>query len=183
MDEELEEILEETNTEEQNNENTEEPTNILRNTIMPTVTPSIVKGDELMVFQGGSALGFATAHTFTYTNEEISIASKDHGEFGAIELGKGSWECTAECYYTDSDFSSLMTAATNKTAVTILFAKASNYATNGLTSTGGSVESWTAGAGWTGSAYITSLTANATSGEKATFSVTFKGKGAITATS
>lgn len=180
MDEELE--LEQTvdNTEEQEQENT----NILLRNTMPVTRGTIVKGDELMLFKGSSALGYATAHTFNITANEISVASKDHGLFGATEIGKLDWECTAECYYTDADYSALFTAMQAKTPITITFAKAGNYSDNGLSGVGsGNVENWTASGGYTGQAIITSLSTNASTGEKATFSVTFKGYGAITAVS
>lgn len=165
------------NTEE--NYSIEQHKNILRNTQMAN---TIVKGDELMLFQGGTALGYATAHTFNITANEIEVASKDHGLWGASEIGKLDWECTAECYYTDADYDSLFTAMQAKQPITITFAHASNYSDNGLSGVGAgaTVEAWTSGAGYTGKAIITSLSANANTGEKATFSVTFKGFGSIT---
>lgn len=190
MDEELLEEIEEQETqniEEQNNEeNSDDNTNILlRNTMATPTRALIVKGDELMLFKGASALGYATAHTFNITANEISVASKDHGAWGATEIGKLDWECTAECYYTDADYSALFTAMQAKTPITITFAKAGNYSDNGLSGvgSGSNVDNWTSTGGYTGQALITNLSANANTGEKATFSVTFKGYGAITAVS
>lgn len=181
MDEELEQEQQSSTIEIENTEQNysiEKPKNILRNTQMAN---TIVKGDELMLFQGGAALGYATAHTFNITANEIEVASKDHGLWGASEIGKLDWECTAECYYTDADYDSLFTAMQAKQPITITFAHAGNYSDNGLSGVGAgaTVEAWSAGAGYTGKAIITSLSANANTGEKATFSVTFKGFGSI----
>lgn len=143
---------------------------------------AIIKGDELMLFKGGSALAYATSHTLTITGNTIDISSKDHGYWGASEIGNITWEVTTENLYTESDYDALFTAMVAKTPITIVFAKASNYNANGLSGEGGSVTSWSAGSGYTGSAIITSLTANANTGENATYSATFTGKGALTST-
>lgn len=140
----------------------------------------IVKGDELMVFKGGNALAYATSHKLSLSGSEIDIASKDNGFWGASEIGKINWEITTENLYTDADYDALFTAMTNKTPVTLVFAKAGNYDANGLASEGGTVQAWTSSGGYTGTAVITSLEANANTGENATFSATFKGKGALT---
>jgi hypothetical protein len=66
-----------------------------------------------------------------------------------------------------------------KTPIDIVFAKASNYDANGLTTVGGDVSTWTKGLGYKGKAVITSLTANANTGENATFSATFTGCGPL----
>ena len=67
-----------------------------------------------------------------------------------------------------------------KTPIEIVFAKASNYDANGLASVGGTTEAWAKGAGYKGKAVITSLTANANTGENATYSATFTGCGPLT---
>lgn len=141
---------------------------------------NIIKGDALMVFKGGSALAYAKSHVLTITGNTIDISSKDNGFWGSSEIGNITWEITSENLYTADDYDALFTAMVAKTPVTIVFAQAGNYDVNGLASEGGTVQAWTASGGYTGSAYITSLTANANTGENATYSVTFTGKGAIT---
>lgn len=143
---------------------------------------AIIKGDELMLFKGGSALAYATSHTLTITGNTVDISSKDHGYWGASEVGNITWEVTTENLYTENDYDALFDAMIAKTPVTIVFAKASNYNANGLATEGGSVSAWTSGAGYTGQAIITSLTANANTGENATYSATFTGKGALSHT-
>ena len=142
-------------------------------------TTNIVKGDELMVFMGGSALAYSTSHTLSITGNSIDISSKDHGFWGASEVGNITWEITTENLYTDADFDSLFSAMLNKTPVAIHFSRAANYDPNGLKAAGGTVTAWTEGVGYSGMAIISSLTANANTGENATFSATFTGRGAI----
>ena len=150
--------------------------------------PSIIKGDKLMIFVGGSAIAYATSHTLSLTANTVDISSKDHGFWGASDTGNLTWEATTENLYTESGFDGLFNAYLAKTPVTIVFGYASNYDTNGLFLEGGTQATgdnrpaaWTAdnSKGYTGQAVITSLSVNANTGENATFSCTFTGKGAI----
>ena len=149
--------------------------------------PTIIKGDQLMIFVGGSAIAYATSHTLSLTGNTVDISSKDHGFWGASDIGNLTWEATTENLYTESGFDGLFNAYLAKSEVTIVFGYASNYNVNGLllgaTATTGDTrpESWTADStkGYQGKAVITSLTVNANTGENATFSCTFTGKGAI----
>lgn len=150
--------------------------------------PSIIKGDKLMIFVGGSAIAYATSHTLSLTANTVDISSKDHGFWGASDTGNLTWEATTENLYTESGFDGLFNAYLAKTPVTIVFGYASNYDTNGLFLEGGTQTAgdsrptaWTAdnSKGYTGQAVITSLSVNANTGENATFSCTFTGRGAI----
>ena len=138
---------------------------------------TIIKGDELMLFKNDKSLAFATAHTLTISGSTIDISSKDHGYWGASEIGNITWEITSENLYTDADYDALFSAMINKEKVTVKFGHASDYDANGL----GSLSYWSpASTGlYTGEAFITSLTANANTGENATFSVTLSGAGAL----
>lgn len=143
---------------------------------------SIIKGDALMLFMGGNALAYARNHTLTITGNTIDISSKDHGYWGASEVGNITWEVQTENLYTEDNYDTLYDAMVAKTPVDIVFAKAQNYNENGLTAVGGSVESWSASttSGRKGKAVITSLTVNANTGENATYSATFTGTGPLT---
>ena len=138
---------------------------------------TIIKGDELMLFKNDQSLAFATAHTLTISGSTIDISSKDHGYWGASEIGNITWEITSENLYTDADYDALFSAMINKEKVTVKFGHASSYDVNGL----GELSYWSpASTGlYTGEAFITSLTANANTGENATFSVTLSGAGAL----
>lgn len=144
---------------------------------------TIVKGDELMLFDStGKAFAYATAHTLTLTGNTVDISSKDHGFWGASEVGSITWEITTENLYTDDDYDTLFDMMVSAEPITIAFAKVSNYDVNGLASTGGSVQAWTPDQVnyRSGKAVITSLTVNANTGENATYSATFTGSGALT---
>lgn len=147
---------------------------------------NIIKGDELMLFKDGAALAFATSHTLTITGNTVDISSKDHGFWGASEIGNITWEIQSENLYTEDAYDSLFNAMLNKSEVTVIFGYASNYDANGLKPSDAEQgdtrpASWTAASnkGYKGKAIITSLTTNANTGENATFSVTLTGKGAI----
>lgn len=144
---------------------------------------NIVKGDELMLFDAeGKALAYATSHVLTLTGNTTDISSKDHGFWGASEVGSITWELTTENLYTDGDYDKLFDIMIAGEPVTVAFAKAGNYDVNGLTSCGGSVSAWTPDQTnyRSGLAVITSLVANANTGENATYSATFTGSGALT---
>ena len=135
-----------------------------------------------MLFMGGDALAYAKNHTLTITGNTIDISSKDHGYWGASEIGNLTWEVQTENLYTEDNYDKLFDAMVTKTPVDIVFAQAQNYDENGLAVVGGDVESWTASTtfGRKGRAVITSLTVNANNGENATYSATFTGSGPLT---
>ena len=68
----------------------------------------------------------------------------------------------------------------SKTAVTVAFGFASDWDINGLSGNQNDYTLDNEKYYYSGSAYITSLTANANTGENATFSVTLTGSGALT---
>ena len=130
------------------------------------------------------SIAYATAHTLTLTSETASINSKDHGIWTGNEVNKRSWEITSENLYTDEDYSTLFDAWENGTKLTLVWGKKAED--ERVVVADGDAEYYTPqetdAMYWGGNAYITSLTANANTGEKATFSVTFTGTGAFTKT-
>ena len=142
---------------------------------------SFTKGDALMLFMGGEALAYAKNHTLTMTGNTIDISTKDHGYWGASEVGNITWEVQTENLFTEDNYDTLYDAMVAKTPVDIVFAKVDNYSENGLKAVGGDVDSWTASttSGRKGKAVITSLTVNANTGENATCSATFTGSGPL----
>lgn len=143
---------------------------------------TIIKGDELMLFDANNkALAWATSHTLTITGNTVDISTKDHGFWGASEVGNLTWEITSENLYCDDNYDELFDIMVAKEPVTVAFAKVSNYDENGLTSVGGTVSAWTPDTTnyRSGKAVITSLTVNANTGENATYSVTFTGAGPL----
>lgn len=161
---------------------------------MATTPKRIQKGDDLMVFIETTSgqttitksIAYATAHTLTLTAETASVNSKDHGIWTGNEVNKRSWEISSENLYTDEDYSTLFDAWSNGTKLSLVWGKKAEA--DSVVVADGDAENYTVkktGTGatyWSGNAYITSLTANANTGEKATFSVTFTGTGAFSKT-
>lgn len=140
---------------------------------------NITKGDQLMLFVGGKSIAFATAHTLTLTTNTTDIASKDHGIYGAKDVSTITWEITTENLFAESDYATLVDSMLAGQTVDVVFANAASWVKTGIDN---STKTWTpdsAGTQLSGKALITSLTANANTGENATFSATFTGVGAI----
>ena len=144
----------------------------------------ILKGDELMLFKYKKSIAYATSHVLTITGNTVDIASKDHGFWGASEVGSLTWEITSENLYTQDAYDELFDAMVACEPIDVAFGKVSNYNKNGIDN---STANWapdtaTEGSVKYGKAVITSLVANANTGENATFSITLTGQGAITKT-
>ena len=140
---------------------------------------NITKGDQLMLFVGGKSIAFATAHTLTLTTNTTDIASKDHGIYGAKDVSTITWEITTENLFAESDYATLVDSMLAGQTVDVVFANAASWVKTGIDN---STKTWSpdsAGTQLSGKALITSLTANANTGENATFSATFTGVGAI----
>lgn len=137
-----------------------------------------------MLFVNNKSIAYATSHTLTLSTETQQINSKDHGTYTSQLPVSRAWELTSENLYTDGDFETLFDAWANGTKLTVIWGKRSESdsvvvadgdAANYTPLTSGTDNNY-----WTGSAYITSLTANANTKENATYSVTLTGTGAIT---
>ena len=161
--------------------------------------PQCIKGDDLMLFNGetGKSYAFATAHTLTITADTADTSSKDHGVWTGNEVAKISWEITSENLYTSEGFDDLFDSLINRKAIEVVFGLKQKGKADS-TVADGDYSNWTPDYGATvpesgkpeapdsttkdmymGSAYITSLTANANTGENATYSVTLTGTGSI----
>ena len=143
----------------------------------------IIKGSTLMVFIGDKPVGFATQHNLSVSLATTEVSCKDSGDFNSVTPQNITWEVTAENLYSDAGEATYMAAITNKTKVSLKFAKAGNYAPAGEQGVLGpdGHEEWTVGTVIAqGEAYLTSFQINAPSGENATMSVTFTGLGALT---
>ncbi len=161
----------------------------------------IIKGDDLMLFNNetGKSYAFATAHTLTITADTADTSSKDHGVWTGNEVAKISWEITSENLYTTEGFDSLFDDMINRKTIKVAFGLKQKGKADS-TVADGDYNNWTPDYGavvpesanpeapstntttkdmYMGSAYITSLTANANTGENATYSVTLTGTGSI----
>ena len=138
-----------------------------------------------MVFMNGKSIAFATSHSLSLSSNTVDIASKDHGFWGASEVGSLTWEITSENLYTQDAYDELFDAMVACEPIDVAFGKVANYDKNGIDN---STTDWapdtTPGTGSVkyGKAVITSLVANANTGENATFSITLTGQGAISKT-
>ena len=144
----------------------------------------ILKGDELMLFKDKKSIAYATSHVLTITGNTVDIASKDHGFWGASEVGSLTWEITSENLYTQDAYDTLFDAMVACEPIDVAFGKVANYNKNGIdnATTEWTPDTATEGSVKYGKAVITSLVANANTGENATFSITLTGQGAITKT-
>ena len=134
----------------------------------------IIKGDDLMLFDAqGKSLAFATSHSLSINADSADVSSKDSGKWKANEVNKLGWEITSENLYTADSYDTLFTNMVSRTAIDVHFGLKKE--TTDTTSS-----NWTKGTGvYTGKAFITSLQANANSGDNATYSVTLTGTGEI----
>lgn len=146
------------------------------------MSTTIIRGDELQLFYDGNAFAWATSHVLTLTGNTVDVATKDHGSWGASEIGNITWEITSENLYSEDDYDTLFDLMVEKDPIDVVFAKVSNYDPNGLTRAGGEVSAWEYSQTnyRTGKAVISSLTVNANTGENATYSVTLTGAGPLT---
>ena len=141
----------------------------------------IIKGDELMLFNGEKSIAYATSHSLTINGNSIDISSKDHGYWGASEVGNITWEITSENLYTDKYYGELFDAMVSRNQLSVAFGFASNWDINGLVDATNAEYTLNKNKTYyTGKVYVTSLTANANSGENATISITLTGCGALT---
>lgn len=140
---------------------------------------NIIKGDDLMLFDAsGHSIAYATSHVLTVNAETVDINTKDHGVWGGSEVNKITWEISSDNLYTDDAYDTLFNLLLAKQAVDVYFGHKTEKGTG--TVVDGDYDHWTKGTGcYTGKAYITSLVANANSGENATLQVTLKGAGKI----
>lgn len=138
----------------------------------------IILGTDLMLFKGNKALAVATSCQFTINANTLETSSKDSGKWVSKKAAKLEWSAQSDNLYTVTDYAELVTAMIARTPVTLQFSTCSNANSE----TGVPQNGWTAASnGYTGSAIITSITANAPDNENATYTVNFEGTGALTA--
>ena len=154
----------------------------------------IIKGKKLMVFikqSGGSykSIGYATNHTLSTSVATIDIAHKDladaaSGRWDDQDVDTFSWTITSENFYADSaegeTFSTIFAYYVAGTELDLKFTCASD-STSGVPTGGWEPASSAIGAVLSGKAIITSIDVNAPVGDNASMTITFTGKGALSA--
>ncbi len=138
----------------------------------------IIQGNDLMLFYKGKSLAFATSHTLSISSDVEEINSKDHGSFTGALVKKINWEITSENLFTTESYDTLFTAMMEKQPIKAYFGLKKENDPN-KTVANGDYDNWTANNAYGGEVFITALNANASSGDKATFSLTLKGNGKI----
>nr|DAJ23566.1 MAG TPA: major tail protein [Caudoviricetes sp.] len=139
-----------------------------------------IKGGDLMLFEKGTgntytAFAFAKSHSLQIDADSLEVSSKDSGKWKEFLTTKLSWTINAEHLFTETDYNSMMDKLIARQPIEVMFAIATNANDEEKPS-----EGWQAGAGWKGSAVITSISTNANDGEIATYSITLQGASALT---
>ena len=154
-----------------------------------------LNGQDLMVFvKSGStfkSIAYATNHTLDVSMEQIDASTKDNGVgyWSNSEPGMMSWSMSTENLMSDTaenglSYNALFEIMLKRETVDVVF----SLQTNNVDYTKKLNEEFKAPtAGWTsdatnnyqGKAYITSLSVTATNGQKATYTATFTGAGAL----
>ena len=153
----------------------------------------IIKGKKLMIFikKGNSyvSVGYATNHTLSTSASTINVSHKDledagTGKWDSQDIDTFSWTITTENFYANDGegitFADLFGYYSAGTELDVKFAVAAN-STSGVP-TGGWVAPSTSGSYvMSGKVIITSIDLNAPTDDNCTYSVTFTGKGALSA--
>ena len=154
-----------------------------------------LNGQDLMVFvkngDSYSSVAFATNHTLDVNMEQIDASTKDNGVgyWSNSEPGLMSWSMSTENLMSDSaenglSYNALFELMLKRETVEVYF----SLQTNNVDYASKLGEEFTVpNTGWTydntnnyhGKAYITSLSVTATNGQKATYTATFTGAGAL----
>lgn len=143
------------------------------------------KGKNLQVLMGGKSIGLATSHSLSITVNTADTTTKDSaGQWSDAEVTTMQWSMTTDnlCSHgTDgSDTEAMIDATLVGAKVTVLFGLVTpidaQVPTGGFTVNDSATDKFA----YTGQAIITSISVTANNGEKATFSVTFTGVGALT---
>lgn len=146
------------------------------------VPKKIIKGDHLMMFDKNKhSYAYATSHSLSLTMETQDISSKDHGEYGASEPGKITWEISTENLLTNEDYGYLFDIMLSRQPVTLYWGQKAEMTDSDYAKTvaDGDYAYWSANTSglYSGSAILTSLTINANTGERASYSATWTGAG------
>ncbi len=144
----------------------------------------IVQGNDMMWFVNGKSIANATSHKLTISAETADTSNKDTGgDWDSQEIKKLSFEGSSENLFSvdgkGSGFDELFDLMIAKTPIDAIFSIEKSALEKALTDA--PEDGWTAptSGGYKGKVVITSLEINAPNGEKATFTVSFKGYGAL----
>lgn len=153
----------------------------------------IIKGKKLMLFvkkdSSYVSVGYATNHTLSTSASTINVSHKDledagTGKWDSQDIDTFSWTITTENFYANDaegiTFADLFNYYSAGTELDVKFAVAAN-STSGVPTGGWVAPSTTGSYVMSGKVVITSIDVNAPVDDNATFSITFTGKGALSA--
>lgn len=151
---------------------------------------SILKGGDLMLFIGGTSIGYATNHTLSINADTKETSSKDSGgKWQTSEAGILSWSASSENLMSNDQagvgYTQLIQYMLNRTQLMAHFdlkAQSSDTVPSGGWTPMAIAAGSTYSVGYRGTVIITSVELNAQNGENATFTVNFTGVGALTPT-
>lgn len=152
------------------------------------LTKKLIEGSDLMLFYNGKSLAHASSHTLSLSANTEEINTKDTGVWGMTEVGNITWEITSDYMYTVADYETIFDLMLAKNPIDVVFGLKAGYkgsqsydpsATRNVDDDGNWVPDSTANM-YKGKVIITNLEVSASAGEKATYSITMQGYGAIT---
>lgn len=137
-----------------------------------------VLGKDLMLFVGGKAIALSTSCKIGLSAETIDTQSKDSGIWNEKDIKKLGWNCSSDNVFSADEgansYDALFALMIDCQPVDIAFGIPANKGRE-MPSDG-----WTLPASpYRGKALMTSLELNAPDGDKATFSVSLDGTGAL----
>lgn len=148
----------------------------------------VIKGADLMIFADSKSIALATNHTLTISADTKETSSKDSGgKWQTSEAGVLSWTMKSENLFSAEGnagvtYQTLFDKMIARTPVELVFSlEGDSTSLDDSKLDAVPTAGWTAksGFGYTGSAIITNLEANAPNGENATFTVDFTGVGEL----
>jgi TP901-1 family phage major tail protein len=130
-------------------------------------TNAIINGTDLGVYDGGTLIALSTTCTMTLNRDMRDTSNKDSAGWKTGLPGQKSWTISTEGLYNPSSTKGMITLFNAWTLGTVLTITVKEAGTPG-----------TQDYYWSGTAYVTSLSANAPNEGNVTFSCTLQGTGA-----
>lgn len=138
---------------------------------------NVILGNDLMIFADGQSIACAKSCKITLNASSIEVSSKDSGKWTERISGKLSWNASSENLFVLTEYKDLFEKLVAREKVTLTFGYITNGNENGKPEGGWTMDATNT---YTGSAIISSIDANASDGDIATYSINFEGTGALT---
>lgn len=138
----------------------------------------VILGSDLMLFVNNKSVACATSCKLNITANTLEISSKDSGKWKTSKSGKLSYSATSDNLFVMNEYVNLVDLMIARTEVDIEFGIVNKTDDNGVTADG-----WqfiNEGTTYKGKCIITSIDANASDGDNATFAISLEGCGALT---